>query len=131
MAGTHPTAAHAILRQNVFDTSDMASDVIADTPYLTGRDRMPLPRFTSSLERRLWVISQLKLAGSSLSELARQHELHRSLLDVAFDRPADAAEKIIAEAMGTTQRELFPERFNPAGQRLFRVRRRSLESAAA
>jgi lambda repressor-like predicted transcriptional regulator len=90
-----------------------------------------IPHFSTALERRLWVISQLKLQGTSLSQVARDAGVHRSLLDNAFDRPADGAEKIIADALRTTQRELFPERFNPAGQRLFRVRRRSLESAAA
>jgi Ner family transcriptional regulator len=92
---------------------------------------MQLPRFTSSLERRLWVISQFKYTGSSLSEIARKAGIHRSLLDNAFDRPNDRAERIIATALGLTQQQLFPDRFNNQGQRLFRVRRRVGADVAA
>lgn len=90
---------------------------------------MILPTFNSSYERQLWVIEILKLGGSSVAEVARKHGIARSALDAAFHRPADRAEKIMAGAVGVTQRELFPERYNEAGQRLFRVRRR-LEAAA-
>jgi Ner family transcriptional regulator len=93
-----------------------------------------LPVFGSmnpSHERQLWVISQLKLKGSSIAEVARKQHIARAALDAAFHRPADRAEKILAAAVGVTQQELFPERYNDKGQRLFRVVRRVNQPAAA
>jgi lambda repressor-like predicted transcriptional regulator len=88
-----------------------------------------LPSFDHPQARRLWVITELKLKGSSLSALALQRKVSRSLLDSALDRPNDPAEKIIAESLGVDQKRLFSDRYNGKGQRLYRVRR--LVKAAA
>ncbi|HEY3918834.1 MAG TPA: helix-turn-helix domain-containing protein [Stellaceae bacterium] len=82
--------------------------------------------------RRAWVIFQLRCKGTNLSELADDHDVRRQVMQQALTRPNARAEDIIAAAIGLTARELFPERFDSAGQRLFviRPRRQPSESGA-
>jgi len=82
-----------------------------------------LPHFQSALERATWVQGVLKLKGSSLSKLAKQAGYKRQSMSQTMYQPNARLEPIIAQAVGTTVQELFPERFDTVtGERLHVVR---------
>ncbi len=65
--------------------------------------------------RRAWVIYQLSLKGTSLAALARELGVRPTTIYQAFDRPYPRMEQAIAEAVGITPQELFPERYREDG----------------
>jgi Ner family transcriptional regulator len=84
---------------------------------------MKIPRFTDSRARRIWVKAQLEILGKSFASIAREHGWHRNAVSSAMMVPLAAQERAIAEALGTTAEELFPERYDAeTGVRLHAVR---------
>jgi Ner family transcriptional regulator len=77
---------------------------------------------TDQFQRAQWVMTQLRLRGTNLSQLAREHGLHSQVFSLALRGPHARAEEVIAEALGTTPRVLFPERFTANGVRIYRRR---------
>lgn len=72
--------------------------------------------------RRAWVIFQLRCKGLNLTVLAEQEGVSRQVMAKCLTTPNARAEDVVAAAIGLTAPELFPERFDSAGERLFRVR---------
>jgi lambda repressor-like predicted transcriptional regulator len=75
--------------------------------------------------RRAWANYQLRLAGSNLTALARAAGVSEPAISNCFDAPNSHLEGVIAEKIGLTARELFPERFDDDGNRLSPVRRQT------
>ncbi len=81
-----------------------------------------LPTFNGTHQRSIWVQGELRLKGTSFSDIARQNGWSSRAVSAAMYVPSDPQERAIAEALGVTQQELFPERFGEDGRRLHRVR---------
>ena len=73
--------------------------------------------------RSLWVMSALRLSGQSFASIGREHGWSGTVVRNAMHMPLDAQERAIAEALGVTQQELFPERYDAHGNRLHHVRK--------
>lgn len=68
------------------------------------------------------VVAALKKLGWSVARLAQEHQLSRTTLYTALDRPYPKGERIIADALGLRPEEIWPEReakrnFKPVLQR--------------
>jgi Ner family transcriptional regulator len=81
-----------------------------------------LPTFTDARERNVWVQAQLRLAGTSFAAIARVHGWSRRAVSQAMTSASHPQEKAIAAALGVTQEQLFPERYDQEGNRLHQVR---------
>ena len=81
-----------------------------------------LPIFSDQQDRTLWVQVQLKKLGLSFSAIAREHGWSRTAVRNAMYQANDPQERAIAETLGVTQRELFPERYGPRGNRKHAVK---------
>lgn len=64
------------------------------------------------------IVAALHKAGTSLSELGRDHGLHDSALRKALDWPRTPSNKIIAAFLGKALHELWPAWFAPDGSLL-------------
>lgn len=73
-------------------------------------------------ERRAWVCYQLRLRGDSLSAIARRIGVSHQAVSTALMSPSKDIEQAIAEAIGLTPEQLFPERFDSTGKRLVQTR---------
>ncbi len=72
--------------------------------------------FSDPEKRRAWVLFQVKLQGRSLAQIGKENGIAtRQNIYETFRRPYPRIEKIIAEAVGLTAQELFPERYGPDG----------------
>lgn len=78
---------------------------------------------TSPHERVLWVGMQLKLRGTSLAKLARDNGWGKQAMYFALRAPSYPQEQVIAEALGVTVRDLFPERYDSKGNRIHPIRK--------
>lgn len=58
-----------------------------------------------------WVKYELRLKGSSFSEIARQNGCARETISRTFSKRMPKWEKVVAAAMGMTPEELWPERY--------------------
>lgn len=67
------------------------------------------------VERHHWVKYQLAIQGSSMAEVAKTTGVQRTTLYHVFKRPYPRMEKILADALGLTPQELFPERYDANG----------------
>lgn len=76
----------------------------------------PLPPFIRDpAKRRAWINFQFHMRGTSLAALAAEHGTGRQAAYHAFTRPYPRMERLIADALGTTPQQLFPERYGPDG----------------
>lgn len=80
--------------------------------------------------RRAWVIYQLRVRGLSLSQLAADIGVSQQAMSEALMRPSSHIEPVIAKAIGVSVEQLFPERYDAAGNRLFREREPQRSSGA-
>lgn len=93
----------------------------ANTAFLPASDSpREVPRHPAALGS--FIRLQLRLRGMTLPRLAEQHGLCRQALYQAIAQPSARCEQIIAEAIGLTPRELWPDRFGYQGTRLHTVR---------
>lgn len=70
------------------------------------------------LRRRDWVHYQLRLQGrtmASVADNAHPKPVRRQTLYQAFLRPYPRMEKLIADALGLTPQQLFPDRYDRDG----------------
>jgi lambda repressor-like predicted transcriptional regulator len=72
---------------------------------------------------------QLRLKHQNFSTIARDNGWHRQQVSMAMHIPCYPQEKAIADALGITVRELFPERYDEDGTRLHAVRENSNSGA--
>ncbi len=87
---------------------------------MTSLDPRRIP--ASPRERRVWIITQLWLRGTSLAALARRAGVSQQAMSQALSRPAARLEGVIAEALGLDVIALFPERYSSRGERIPRTR---------
>jgi Ner family transcriptional regulator len=73
---------------------------------------------TTPEARRAWIKYQLQLRGLSLAGLAERQGLSRKTVQKALHSGYPKMERLIAKSLGLTPRQLWPERFDAAGQRL-------------
>lgn len=69
-------------------------------------------------QRRVWILGQLRLLGTSLRRLAAVEGVSPQAMSNALNLPSSHLETVIATALGLTAQQLFPERFDAAGNRL-------------
>ncbi|WP_426111254.1 helix-turn-helix domain-containing protein [Pseudomonas sp. DSP3-2-2] len=68
------------------------------------------------MERRWeWIKFQLRVRGTNLAELAREHKLNERAIRNAKLRPYPRVERAIALALGLKPIQLWPERWNVDG----------------
>lgn len=61
---------------------------------------------------------ELAVRGLTCSELDRRHDLYRGQCANALYEPDEAGERVLANAIGQSPQDLWPERFDPTGERL-------------
>jgi len=69
-------------------------------------------------ERRVWIVGQLRLRGTSLRRLAAITGVSQQAMSHALTGSSSHLEVVIADALGLTPQQLFPERFTADGGRL-------------
>ena len=69
-------------------------------------------------KRRAWVIFQLKIRNTNMRRLARKWGVTPSAVQNALYVPSSHIESALAKVLGLTPQQLFPERFDSAGERL-------------
>jgi len=74
-------------------------------------------------DRRAWVCYQLRLRGNSLRKIASQLGVSQQAMSHSLMLPSSRCEPAVAEALGLTVQQLFPERFDGNGYRLTHIRR--------
>lgn len=57
------------------------------------------------------IVAELHKRKLSLSELGRKNNLSKYTLKNALDKPYPRAEKIIADAIGMTPKQIWPDRY--------------------
>jgi Ner family transcriptional regulator len=62
-------------------------------------------------QRNAWIGFQLKRRGKSFASLARENGFSRSSVAVALYRPSLKMESILANELGISPDQLFPERY--------------------
>lgn len=72
--------------------------------------------------RRAWVSFQLRRRGLSVRQLAFREGVSPQALGHALMMPSASLERVLAKALGLKVQELFPERFDETGRRLFLTR---------
>ncbi|WP_372502357.1 helix-turn-helix domain-containing protein [Tistrella mobilis] len=63
--------------------------------------------------RSAWIVMQLRLHNTNLSNIARENGWSRSVVSQALRTPLYPQEVAIAGKIGLTPRELFAERYDP------------------
>ena len=85
-------------------------------------------------EHWLWIRNQIELKGLSLDSIATAHGYHKSAVGLARDYRYPAIEKIIADIIGLTPQDLFPDRYTadgkPIGRNYPRDRRKKRKEIA-
>lgn len=66
-------------------------------------------------KRRAWVLYQLTLRGENLVTIAREWNVSRQCVRQALVKPYPKFERIIAEHLGLTPQQLFPDRYDRDG----------------
>ena len=69
-------------------------------------------------ERRVWILGQLRLRGSSLRKIADRLGVSHQSCSIALMAPSERIEIAIAEELDIPVQALFPDRFTPEGRRL-------------
>lgn len=72
--------------------------------------------------RRGWLVYELKKRGTTVSELARREGVSREAIGTAMNQPASQIEKLIAQVLGYTPHQIWPERYDASGHRLIPTR---------
>lgn len=80
-------------------------------------------------ERAIWVEYQLKLRRKTFASVARDCGCGRGTIRRALFLPSAPQEKALADAIGLTVQQLFPDRYDSEGNRLHFERERSSRAA--
>lgn len=70
---------------------------------------------SDSRQRREWIKFQLRIRGSSLSQLARELNVTRSSTILALAKPYPRVERAIARRIGLKPEQIWPERYDENG----------------
>ena len=70
----------------------------------------------------------MRLRGKSLRRIAKSIGITPVAVSAALGIPSFRAEQAIAEALGLTPQQLFPERYDGAGNRLHLVKPQSVKN---
>ncbi len=62
--------------------------------------------------------AEVRMRGTNLTKLAIENGMHRTALTKAIYEPLTKGEKIIAEFLGVSLHELWPDRWTVNGQRI-------------
>ena len=81
---------------------------------MTSIDITSIP--TDQRQRREWIKFQLRVRGSSLSQLARELHVTRHTTILALARPYPRIERAIAKRIGLRPEQIWPERYDELGQ---------------
>lgn len=100
-------------------------DMTIDPAMMQKRTDIP----ADPARRRLWIIAELRLLGSSLTEVARDLRVTPQAVSNALRVPSGRIEKALAERLGMPVQHLFPERYRADGMRLHRCRGAVAEAA--
>jgi len=73
-------------------------------------------------ERRGWIIWQLRNLGWSLSRIAREEGVSLQAVSAALLVPSSHLHTRIAETLGLTRQQIWPEFYAPTGEPLGRTR---------
>lgn len=79
-------------------------------------DSIPKTLLSDPKKRRAWVIYLVSIQGRSLAAIARDAGVTRQTIYRVFNTPNPPMEKLIADAIGLTPQQLFPERYKSEGQ---------------
>lgn len=80
-----------------------------DDPVMNSIDTNKVPEDPTI--RKEWIKFQLAVRGYSLAALAREHGVTRQQPQAALTRPYPKWERIIAEHLGMTPQQIWPERY--------------------
>lgn len=72
--------------------------------------------------RRVWIKGQLELRGLSLRQLARREDVSHQAMSHALIGPSSHLQPVLAQVLGLTVHQLFPEWYDEAGNRVGRTR---------
>lgn len=72
------------------------------------------------IRRRVWVLGELRLSGTSLSAIARREGVKRQAVGAALLAPSERMERLLADELGMKVHALFPERYSRDGTRTVR-----------
>jgi Ner family transcriptional regulator len=72
--------------------------------------------------RRAWLLYRLRLVGLDFGKIAKELGLDRSTPRTALWRPYPRMERVIAGKLGLAPQQIWPERYNDAGEPLVRER---------
>lgn len=75
----------------------------------TGLDKEPVPQ--DPLQRNEWIKYQLRIRGSSMSDLARRLGVTRQAVRNALSGPYPRMERAIAYEIGRSPEHIWPERY--------------------
>lgn len=81
---------------------------------MTSIDTATIP--TDPRQRREWIKFQLRVRGSSLSQLARELGVTRHTTILALAKPYPRIERAIAKRIGLLPQQVWPERYDEHGQ---------------
>lgn len=81
-------------------------------------------------KRKHWAIYQFGLRGRSLASVAREVGIKKDTLYVVWSRPYPRMERVLAELLGITPQEMFPDRYDAAGKPARRIGRPPKKSAS-
>lgn len=98
-----------------------------DMPHGPSSNEVP----TNPRARRAWVIFKLHSAGSSFREIAEREGVSIQAVSDCMTQASARLEEAVARAIGLSVQQLFPERFNATGKRLFSTRPRGGERRKA
>ena len=99
-------------------------------PHMTKvSTRLGIPK--NPVERRAWIIYQLHIRGLSLRGLAREEGVSQQAMSACLIGPNSHLEPLIANAIGLTPVQLFPERFSRSGVRLGWTRLQNRKDSAS
>lgn len=68
--------------------------------------------------RRAWVKYRLDCQGLTLADVGREAGVERQTLYQVFHVPYPRIERVLAQSVGLTAQELFPERYRADGSRI-------------
>jgi Ner family transcriptional regulator len=69
------------------------------------------------------IVAHLRIAGTSLRQLSKDHALSPTALSVALQRPWAKAERIIADVIGVAPEKIWPSRYAKRETKRLRINR--------
>ena len=87
-------------------------------PCLNDKHRLQMKTTNKTDWHQAIIVARLRMSGTSLRQLAKDHQLYPTALSVALQRPWLKAEGIIATAIGVTPATIWPTRYEKRATKL-------------